>query len=121
MRLTKELLRNMIEEALDISTTDWNTRPVIIPRSVATKLNVTRMEGADWLEALVGEQWSQISQNRDELWQAKQAFSSAASDALYELAKEYTEKLETGEFSEPRKAEFHPEHPWHDAEEYEAI
>ena len=121
MKLTKSILRTIIKEALDESVSDYNKRPVIIPKSVATKLGVDRIEEADWLMAIVGDQWNQLSQDRGELWRAHQAFKTAASEALYDLAQEYTERLEAGEYTEPKPAEDEPRHPWHDPEEYEAI
>ena len=129
MKLTKSQLLKIIKEELTevsapgfpMAPTDYNTRPVIIARSVATKLGVDRTEGADWLMALVGDQWNQLSQDRGELWRAHQAFKTAASEALYDLAQEYTERLEAGEFADAKPGEDDPRHPWHDPEEYANI
>jgi len=121
MKLTESLLRNLIKEALDISTTDYNTRPVIISRSAASKAGVDRDKSNEWLWALVGEQWKQISQDPGAIWRAEQAFKTAANAALYDLAKEYTERLEAGEYTEAKPMADTPEHPWHDPEEYENI
>lgn len=112
MKLTKSQLKKIIKEELAEAngggSMPFATRPVIIPMSVANKLNVSRTEGANWLEAYVGDSWDQISQDRNEKWRAGQAFQSAAAQMLYDLAQGYTQRLQDGEFSEPPPVQSSP-------------
>ena len=112
MKLTKSQLLKIIKEELAEanggSYDPFETRPVIIPMSVANKLDVARTKGADWLEAYVGDAWDQISEDRSEKWRASQAFQSAASQMLYDLAQGYTKRLQDGEFSQPPPVQSSP-------------
>ena len=106
MKITKFQLKKIIKEELAEAygegSSKWETRPVILPITMAPKGGVKDSDWATdhWLHAYVGEAWDQISQDRSEKWRAGQAFQSAASQMLYDLAQGYTKRLQDGEFAE---------------------